>query len=56
LKNYPITHWCQNNREVDKKFRFSVKVPEQSLKARIEQEKKKSKQHILFKKSKKKKN
>jgi hypothetical protein len=39
LKNYPITHWCRNNRKVDNKVKFSLKGPDQILKARTEQEK-----------------
>jgi hypothetical protein len=53
--NYPITHWCRNNRKVDNKVKFGLKGPDQILKAKTEQEKKKSKQHRLLKKSKKKK-
>jgi len=59
LKNYQITHWCRNNRKAYNKVKFvkfSLKGADQILKARTEQEKKKSKQHRLFKKSKKTKN
>ena len=55
LKTYPNTHWGRHNRKVDNKVKFGLKGPDQILKARIEQEKKKSK-HRLFKNLKKKKN
>ncbi|PNF14915.1 hypothetical protein B7P43_G04312 [Cryptotermes secundus] len=55
LKTYPNTHWGRHNKKVENKVKSELKRPDQILKARIEQEKKKRKQRRKCKRSKRKK-
>jgi hypothetical protein len=54
LKTYPNTHWGRHNKKVENKVKSELKRPDQILKARIEQEKKKRKHRRKFKRSKRK--
>jgi hypothetical protein len=54
LKTYPNTHWGRHNKKVENKVKSELKRPDQILKARTEQEKKKRKQRRKFKRSKRK--